>query len=133
MYDDHPEYEWNINGAKKLLKKIDKTGEVAWKGGSERPKSVRTEENTELVEEMILSQEGQPGTHSTLLHVNLTWSLISVPLIDQDLDLHSLKKGKAQIFTDSNTEKPMIHLRKVLSKYTHKTLQTAFFSDKKES
>ena len=25
----HPEYEWDVNGAKKLLKKIDETGGVA--------------------------------------------------------------------------------------------------------
>ena len=44
---------------KKLLKKIDKTGEVFRKEGPERPKSVRTEENIKLVEEMILSQDDQ--------------------------------------------------------------------------
>ena len=48
--NDHPQYKWNVNGVKKLLKKIDETGDVTWKEGSGRPRSVRTEENIELVE-----------------------------------------------------------------------------------
>ena len=40
IVSDHPEYEWNVNGVKKLLKKIDETGEVARKEGFEG--SVRT-------------------------------------------------------------------------------------------
>ena len=50
-----PEYEWNVNGVKKLLKKIDKTGAVALKEGSGQSKSVCTDKTIKLVEEMILS------------------------------------------------------------------------------
>ena len=53
------------------MKKIDETGDVARKEGSGRPKSVRTEENIELVEEMILSKKDQPETHSTLAAIVL--------------------------------------------------------------
>ena len=63
--NDHPEYEWNVNGVKKLLKKIEEACDVARKEGSEGPKSVRTEENFKLVVEMILRQEDYPRTHST--------------------------------------------------------------------
>ena len=50
---------------KKLLKKIGETDGVAQKEGAGRPKSLSAEENIKLVEEIILSQEDQPGTHST--------------------------------------------------------------------
>ena len=63
--NDHPEYEWNVNGVKKLLKKIEEACDVARKEGSEGPKSVRTEENFKLAVEMILRQEDHPRTHST--------------------------------------------------------------------
>lgn len=63
--DHPPEYEWNINGMKKLLKKIVEAGDVARKEGFGRPKSVRTAENIELVEEIILSPENQPRAHFT--------------------------------------------------------------------
>ena len=45
------------------------------------------------------------------------------------LDLHPLRKRKVQKLTGSHIEKRMICSRKLLSKYTRKTLQTAFFSD----
>ena len=44
---------------------INKTGDFAPTEGSGRPKSIRTKENLELEEEMILNQEDQPRTHST--------------------------------------------------------------------
>ena len=57
----------------KLLKTIDKTGNVARKKGSGRPKSVHTEENIELVEVIFHSLEDQPElrTLQQKLHVNL--------------------------------------------------------------
>ena len=50
---------------KKLLKRIVEAGDVARKEGFGRPKSVRTEENIELVEEIILSPKNQPRAHFT--------------------------------------------------------------------
>ena len=94
IVNDHPQYEWNVNGVKKLLKKIDGTCGVAQKEGSERPKSVRTEENIKLVEKIILSQEDQPGTHSTQTETarELKIDRRSVShIIDQDLDICPLR------------------------------------------
>ena len=55
IIDDHPEYNWNIHGLKTLLANIDKTGEIERKEGSGRPRTVRTEENIEAVEDDIES------------------------------------------------------------------------------
>ena len=57
IVNDHPEYEWNVNGVNKLLKKIDETGDVARKENSGRPKSVRTEENIEPLKEWFLAKK----------------------------------------------------------------------------
>ena len=46
--NDHLEYEWNLNGVKKLLKKIERLMTLL-------EKKVRTEEKMELIEGMILS------------------------------------------------------------------------------
>ena len=116
----------------KLLKKIDETCDVARKEGL-RPKSARTEENIELVEEMILSQEDKPGSPSRPAEItcelNIERPSVSY-IIAQDLDCRPLRKHKVQKFTDSNNEKRTIGSRKLLSKYTQKT-EIAFFSDKK--
>ena len=76
------------------MKKIDKTFDIAQKGFG-WPKSVSTNENIELVEKLILSQENQPGTHSTpakIAHELNTdpWSVSHI--IDQDLGLCPLIK-----------------------------------------
>ena len=52
-------------------------------------------------------------------------------LIDEDLDRCLVMKRKVQKLTDSNIEKRMIRSRKLLSKWTQKTLQSAFFSEGK--
>ena len=119
--NDYPEYEWNVNGVKKLLKKIDETG-----SDSGRSKSALTEENIEQVKEMILSQEDQRGTHSTQAEIarerNIDRRSVS-RIIAQDLDIGPLRKRKVQKLTDSNIKNPMILSKKLLSKYTQKTLK----------
>ena len=57
IVNDRPEYKCNINGVKKLLKKIGRAGGISRKEGSGRPISERTEENIKLVKETILSQK----------------------------------------------------------------------------
>ena len=118
---------------RKLLKKIDKTFDIAQKGFG-RPKSVSTNENIELVEKLILSQENQPGTHSTpakIAHeLNINCRSVS-RIIDQDLDIRPMRKTKVEKPTNSNIEEPTISSRKLLSMYTQKKLQTAFFSGEK--
>ena len=123
-----------MNGVKKLLKKFNRTRDVAWKEGCGWSKSVCTEENIKVVEEIILSQEDQPRTHSTPAEIarELNTNCQSVScIIDQDLDLRPLRKSKVWKHTDSNIEKPMVRSKLLLSEYTQKTSQIASFSDKK--
>ena len=49
IFNDNPEYKWNINKEKKLLKKINMTGDISQKEGSGRHISVPTEKNNDLV------------------------------------------------------------------------------------
>ena len=48
-----------------LLEKIDETGDVKRQKESDRPKSSRTENNINVVKELISSQEDKPGTYAT--------------------------------------------------------------------
>ena len=54
---DHPEKNWGLRNVGYLLKKINETGDVKRREGSGRPKSSRTENNINAVEELISSQE----------------------------------------------------------------------------
>ena len=58
---DHPEKEWKTSAVNRLLKKIDQTGEIARKKGSGRPRTICTDQNIEDVQELICSQEDNPG------------------------------------------------------------------------
>ena len=120
---------------KKILKKIVETGDVAQKEGSlnndlNNDLNLYTQKVEEIVEEMIFSQRDQPRTHPTITEIarELNMDRRSVSrIIDQNL--RPLRKRKVRELSHSNIEKRMFHPRKLLSKYTQKTLQTAFFSD----
>ena len=45
------------------MKRFKESGTMNRKEGSGRPRSVATEENTDLIEELICSQEEAPHTH----------------------------------------------------------------------
>ena len=118
-----------------MLKMSEEIGDVGQKEGSGLTKSLPIEKNIKLVRELILSQEDQPETHSTSAEIarELNTNCQSVScIIDEDLDLNLLRKLKVQKLTDSTTEKAMTRSRKLLSKYTQRTLQTAFFYWRKD-
>ena len=81
---------------------------------------------------MVLSLEDQSRNHSTTTEIvrefDIHYWLVS-RIIDQDLDLHPLRKSKVLKITDSNIEKHMLRSRKLLPMYTQRTLQTAFFCE----
>lgn len=131
IVNDYPEYEWNINGEKK---KIDETGDFVWRKGFGWPKFLSIAEKIKVVEEIIISKEGQLGNHSMPAEIacELNFDYQSVSrIVDQDLDLRVQRKHKIQKLIDSNIKKCTTYLRKLLCKYTLKTLQTIFLCDRK--
>ena len=100
--NDHPEYEWNVHGVKELLKKIDETGSISREEASRRLKTVHTEESIELVEEIILSQEDQPGTYSTTAEIarQLKTDCRSGMALYQDIFMKCLSLHSADITQD---------------------------------
>jgi len=49
-----------------LFKKFRDMGTVDRRQGSDRPRSARTDENIDQVNDIVLSQQDQPRTHSTM-------------------------------------------------------------------
>ena len=132
---DHPEYDWKLCTIKDLLKKIDDTGGIERKEGSGRPRSARTEENIEMVDELICSQEEKPGTHMTPASIAMHLGDVSESsvrrMVKKDLKLRPLKKIKCQALTEINREKRVERCSKLLRVYSKPVLDTAFFSDEK--
>jgi hypothetical protein len=123
-----------LGGLKTLLKKLRQTGNTDRKKGSGRPKSTRTEENINAVEELILSQENKPQTHSTTRQIaRLTGvSQSSVTrIVHMDLSLKCLKKRRAQELTDANRLKRLSLAKKLLSTYSANDVNFIWFTDEK--
>ena len=63
IWKDHSSKNWTYASVKRLLKRFKDSGTIDRKEGSGRPRSVTTEENTDLIEELICSQEEAPHTY----------------------------------------------------------------------
>jgi len=61
-----------VSGLNKLLRKLRNTGSTRRHQGSRRPRSVRTDDNVDSVNELILSQEGASKSHRTTRHITET-------------------------------------------------------------
>jgi len=54
--------KWAVSSVNDLLRKIDKTGSVERKVGSGHPRSIRMQRNISRANDLICSQEDNPGT-----------------------------------------------------------------------
>ena len=73
LRDEFPEKSWTKRGVSKLLKKLRdtcNTGIVDRPPDSGRPRSARTEENVETVNDLALSQEDKLQTHRTVREIS---------------------------------------------------------------
>ena len=84
LTDEFPEKSWTKRGINMLLKKLRDTGTVHRRQGSGRPRSARTEENVETVNELVLSQDDKPQTHRTVRPWDITGDGYSSVVCDAD-------------------------------------------------
>jgi len=61
-----------LGGLDYLLRKIDKTDSRMHRAGSCRPRTTRTDETIEQVQDLVLSQEGRPHTHLSQREIMLS-------------------------------------------------------------
>ena len=60
---EHPNKNWNTVSVFRLLKRFKEDDSMDRRPGSGRRRTVTTEENEELIESLICSQEESPGSH----------------------------------------------------------------------
>jgi len=131
---EFPNRGWSLSSLKFLLKKIDETGTTDRKPGSGKQRTVRTAENVNSVEELILSQENAPGTHRSVRQIS---SEIGLPktvvhkIISDDLKLVCFKKKRAQDLTAANKLTRLVRAKQLLRKYPEHAVQFIWFTDEK--
>ena len=64
IWKDHQSKNWTYTSVKRLLKQFKDSSTVNRKENSGRPRSVTTEENTDLIQKLICSQDEAPHTHT---------------------------------------------------------------------
>ena len=62
IWKNHTSKKWDYSSVKRLIKKIKETGSTDRRPGSGRPTTICTEENMNLIEELVCSQE-EPHSH----------------------------------------------------------------------
>ena len=131
---EFPHNGWSLGGLKKLIRKIDSTGTSARRPGSGRRRTVRTLDNINGVEELVLSQDGNPQTHSTQRQIarELGISRSSVNnIVKQDLRLKCLKKRKAHELTEANKQARLDRSQSLLRRYPAAMVNFIWFTDEK--
>ena len=97
-----PEKQWTLGGLNHLIRKIDIIGDIHRKPGSGRPRCARTDDVIDQVEDLVLSQEDAPQSHSSQRQIarQVGISLTSVNrIIKNDLQLKCHKKRRAPELT----------------------------------
>ena len=132
--EEFPSKPWSRSGLKRLIKKIDKTGSIARSSGAGRPRAARCDDTIKCVEQLAMSQEDNPGTHSTQREIAREIG-ISQPtvqrILKKDLRLRCFKKRRATELTEANKVARLRRARQFLRKYPASLVNFIVFTDEK--
>ena len=92
---------WLLSGLKWLIKKIDDTRSTEQVTCTSQPCTMRCDDNTEHVEQLALSQEDKPGTHSTRTELNISCTTMR-RILHNDLRFKCFKKCRSMELSEAN-------------------------------
>ena len=131
MLKEFPHKNWSLAGVTRLLKKIADSGSHERQA---KPMPKRTIENIAAVENLIMCQESQPGTHRSereiAREINVSQSTVH-RIVHHELNLKCLKKKRAQELTESNKLTRLIRARQLLRDYSQSKVHFIWFTDEK--
>lgn len=131
----YPDKCWNLSTIIKICKRVDDRGSATErKGGSGRPKTARTAENIDTVEQLLCSQENKPGTSKSTRQAALQLGISQGSvrnIAKKDLGLKSFKRVSAQVITDATKKKRLERCTAMLRRLTATKCRRVFFTDEK--
>ena len=132
---EFPDRKWNKRTVAHFLCKLHDTGSDARRPVSGRPKTARTTENIEQVRELILSQEGCPGTSKSEGEVSKQTGISrsSVRRIAKhDLQLKVFKRVSMTELSEAVKNKRLERCKRLLRRFrSNKAVKKIWFSDEK--
>lgn len=117
-----------------LIRKIDQTGSADRVSGSGRPRSARTQQNIHVVEELICSQEGQPGTSKSPREIarqtGISYSSVR-RIVKRDLHLKTFRRRQVHLLSNADKKKRLNACRRLKERMTEDKVARTWFSDEK--
>jgi hypothetical protein len=130
-----PNKLWNLRTLNNIIAKIDSTGDIRRKSGSGRPKTARTAANIAAVEELICSQENEPGSHLSPRKIERETGIRRSTVIRigrQDLHLKNFKRVGVQLLTEHNKERRLQCCQQLLQRFPNdRSVRQIWFTDEK--
>jgi len=131
---EFPDKGWTKRSINRLFQKLRETGTVDRRVGSGRPRSARMEENIDLVDDLIVSQEDKPQTHRTVREIARQTGIPRssvLCIIKKDLKLKCFKRRRAQDLTNQNCAARLTRSWLLLKKFHKSAVDFIFFTDEK--
>jgi inhibitor of nuclear factor kappa-B kinase subunit alpha len=131
---EFPNKHWSQRQLYALIKQIDTSGTTERKKGSGRPKTASVIENVNAVEELVLSQENDPGTHRSQRQIARETGISQRTvgrIIHRQLNLQCFKKKRAQELTEANKLTRLVRAKQLLKKYPSHLTGFVWFTDEK--
>jgi len=117
---EFPDKGWTKCSINRLFQKLRETGTVDRRVSSGRPRSARMEENIDIVDDLIVSQEDKPQTHRTVREIASETGIPRssvVCIIKKDPRLKCFKRRRAHDLTDQNYAARLTRSRLLLKKF----------------
>ena len=131
---EFPLKNWSLAGLKRLIKNIDEYGSADRRPGSGGRRTARTDANVAAVQELVMSQDSQPGMHRTLneiaSEVGVSKATVHT-IVHRDLALKCLKKKRAQELTEANRLCRLVRAKQLLRDYPQSKVHFIWFTDEK--
>ncbi len=118
----------------RLIRKIQSTGSSGRNKGSGRPKTVATDENSALVDELICSEDDQPGTHLSQRKISQRLDIARTSvrrIVRNNLKKTPFKRLRSCLKTPAVRQKRKTRARKLLDTYSADEVKKIVFTDEK--
>ena len=130
IWKDHPSFECSRMAVHNLIKKIKETGSTERRKVSGRLIAATTEENTSIFEELVCSQEDEPGTYNSIRQTapRISISKSSVHRLVKKKNLYCCKLLKTPQMNSASRKRRAEHAGKLLQRFSIPSLPRACVS-----
>ena len=130
LMKEFPTKGWKKTTLNDFLKRLRETGSADRRAGSGRPRTARTRDNIDAVNELVLSQEDAPQSHHSSRQIARETGIHHssvVRIIRDELRLKCVKKRRAQELTEANCVTRLNRAKQLLNKFKPSVVDFIFF------